>query len=120
MIAALFCGQKKTLKSHYIFHHSCDTDTFNAWLKHALVPDLKEGSIVFMDRASFHKSRKTTEIIEAAGCTVEFIPKYSPCLNSIEKIWHEIKSLFRKIRWMFNHPREALNEAIQKIINKYS
>ncbi len=45
-----------------------------------------------MDNATFHKSLKTRELIEAAGCFLIFLPPYSPDLNPIEKYWANLKA----------------------------
>jgi transposase len=44
-----------------------------------------------MDNAAFHKSIKTRELIESAGCKVIFLPPCSPDLNPIEKFWANMK-----------------------------
>ena len=46
---------------------------------------------MILDNASFHKSKRTVELIEAAGCRVLFQPPYSPDLNKIEPMWANIK-----------------------------
>ena len=50
-----------------------------------------------MDNASFHKSKKTRELIESVGCEVIFLPPYSPDYNPIEKFWANMK------RWIENN-----------------
>ena len=44
-----------------------------------------------MDKASFHKSQKTRELIESVGCKLIFLPPYSPDLNKIEKFLANMK-----------------------------
>lgn len=56
-----------------------------------LIPNLRPGQIIIMDNASFHKSAKTRELIESAGCKLLYLPPYSPELNPIEKTWANIK-----------------------------
>lgn len=68
-----------------------DTNVFNQWVERCLVPDLRPGQVVILDNASFHKSKRTIEIIETAGCRVLFQPPYSPDLNKIEPMWANIK-----------------------------
>ncbi len=68
-----------------------NTEVFNVWVERCLVPDLRSGMVVIMDNARFHKSRKTIELIEAAGCRLLFQPPYSPDLNKIEPMWANIK-----------------------------
>lgn len=74
-----------------VFNGSCNTDLFNNWVEHFLIKELKEGQVVIMDNASFHKSQKTKELIESVGCRVIFLPPYSPDLNPIEKFWANMK-----------------------------
>ena len=59
-----------------------------------------------MDNASFHKSIKTKQIIESAGCRLLFQPPYSPDLNPIEQQWAIIKRKFK-------HKFETFYEAIK-------
>ena len=68
-----------------------DTTVFNQWVEACLLPDLKPGQVVVLDNASFHKSKRTVELIESVGCRVLFQPPYSPDLNKIEPMWANIK-----------------------------
>ncbi len=77
------------------FRGYTNTLVFNHWVKVCLVPDLKPGQVVVMDNASFHKSKRTTELIEAAGCRVMFLPPYSPDFNKIEPMWANLKQRIR-------------------------
>lgn len=74
-----------------VFNGSCNTEVFNSWVENFLVKELKTGQFVVMDNTSFHKSQKTKELIEAAGCKVIFLPPYSPDLNPIERFWVNMK-----------------------------
>ena len=38
------------------------------------------------------------DAIEKKGCTLKFLPPYSPDLNPIEKKWAQAKSIRRKMR----------------------
>lgn len=77
------------------FSGGCNTDVFNAWLEQVLLPELAYGTTVVMDNAAFHKSVKTKELIESAGCHLLYLPTYSPDLNPIEHCWHTMKSWIR-------------------------
>jgi len=72
-----------------------NTDVFNLWVERCLIPDLRPGQVVILDNASFHKSKRTVELIEAARCRVLFQPPYSPDLNKIEPMWANIKQRLR-------------------------
>jgi len=61
-----------------------------------------------MDNASFHKSKKTKELIESVGCRIIFLPPYSPDLNPIETFWANMK----KFIYSINHKFDLLFDAI--------
>jgi transposase len=75
-----------------LFDGTCNTEVFNQWLLHMLLPLLVTGSVIVMDNATFHKSERTAQIIEDAGCELLFLAPYSPDLNPIEKLWGNIKT----------------------------
>ncbi len=89
-----------------------DANSFNAWIKGHLLPTLKEGMTIIMDNARFHKSPQTKELIEAAGCTLLFLPPYSPDLNPIEHRWFPLKNQARKILQTFTCLTSAIEAAI--------
>ena len=72
-------------------------DVFEAWIRMELLPVLTNGNVVVMDNASFHKSEKIQELIEAAGCLLDYLPPYSPDLNPIEHKWAQAKARRRKL-----------------------
>jgi len=80
-----------------VFYGSCNTIFFEAWVEQFLIKELKPGQVVIWDNATFHKSKKTKELIESVGCRVIFLPAYSPDLNPIEKFWANLK------RWVKNN-----------------
>lgn len=94
VIAAL--NQGKIIAPFY-FKGYTDTNVFLTWLKQCLIPDLRPGQVVVMDNASFHKSKKIEALINAAGCTLLYLPPYSPDLNPIEKCWANIKQKLRRM-----------------------
>ena len=63
-----------------------------------------------MDNAPFHKSKKTIELIEAAGCKVIFLPPYSPDLNPIEKFWANMKKWIKEMIHKFDDLHNAIRE----------
>jgi transposase len=56
---------------------------FETWLETCLIPRLEPGQIVIADNATFHKSGRIFQLIEAAGCQLKYLPPYSPQLNKI-------------------------------------
>jgi transposase len=91
--------------------YDCTTDgeVFNAWVEQSLVPAPKPGQVVVMDNAAFHKHRRTRDAIEAAGCSLIYLPPYSPDLNPIEKFWANLKRKLSDILHLF----PSLFDAIQ-------
>jgi transposase len=89
-----------------LFAGTCDQDVFNEWLASELLPKLKHGTIIVLDNAKFHQSQLTIDLVRMAGCKLLFLPPYSPHLNPIEKLWANIKKLWKK------HWRLSLGEVI--------
>lgn len=85
----------KTLLAPMLFEGTCDADVFNEWLFSELLPKLKTGSVIVLDNAPFHKSQLTQDLVRLVGCTLLFLPAYSPHLNPIEKLWANIKKRWR-------------------------
>ena len=62
-----------------------------------MIPDLPDKSVVVMDNAAFHKSKKTKSLLESKGHIIEFLPPYSPNFNPIDNKWAQDKSIRRKV-----------------------
>jgi transposase len=88
-IVAGLCANESV--AAFVFNGSCNTELFESWVEQFLVQELKPGQVVIMDNASFHKSQKTRQLIESAGCRLIFLPPYSPDLNPIEQFWANMK-----------------------------
>lgn len=71
-------------------------DVFVAYLEQVLVPELKEGDIVAMDRLAAHKLVRVKELLASAGARLLLLPAYSPDLNPIELFWGWLKELLRR------------------------
>jgi transposase len=80
-----------------LFSGTCNSNVFNQWLEHMLLPQLVTGSVIVLDNASFHKAKSTRQLVEQAGCELLYLPPYSPDLNPIEKLWANLKRRWRKI-----------------------
>jgi len=91
-----------------------DKQLFNQWVGELLCPSLKPGQCVIMDNASIHKSPLVKELIENAGCTLIYLPVYSPDLNSIEHCWANFKNYLSKIIKNFKDFRDAITAAMVK------
>jgi transposase len=85
-ILALFC-----MKEHI------NGEVFYTWLKEHLIPKLRPGQMVILDNINFHHYVEIRMELEAKGCRLKYLPKYSPDLNPIEKYWAYVKEKIRKI-----------------------
>lgn len=107
------CGSK--ILAPFCFKGTCDTLLFNLWVEEILVPELKAGQVVILDNATFHKSEKTKKLIEGAGCTLLFLPPYSPDFNPIEIFWANFKAKLKTVI----HKFKKLSEAIDFVFLSY-
>ncbi|MEZ4495417.1 MAG: IS630 family transposase [Thermomicrobiales bacterium] len=68
----------------------------DAFVDQFLVPTLRPGQTVILDNLSVHKSAHAKQAIEAAGCHLLPLPRYSPDFNPIEQAYAKFKQLVRK------------------------
>jgi transposase len=61
-----------------------------------LLQQLTTGSVIIMDNASIHKGGRIEDLITQAGCTLLYLPPYSPDFNPIELAWAFVKKLIRR------------------------
>jgi len=75
-----------------------DGDTFVAYVEQVPVKELERGDVVVMDNLSSHKRAEVRAAIEQAGCTLLYLPPYSPDLNPIELAFAKLKALLREAK----------------------
>lgn len=73
------------------------TEVFDAYVEHTLVPWPREGQIVILDNLAVHRSDRARELIEAAKCTLRFLPAYSPDYSPSEWAFSALKTHLRRI-----------------------
>ena len=112
-ILAALCG--KNLIAPFVLDGTCDTKVFEYYVGNILVPELKTGQFVIMDNINFHYSEKVAKLIEKAGCTILFLPKYSPDKNPIERKWFVLKNEIRKIAKDFKDIFDATIYVLKKV-----
>lgn len=95
------------------FEGCCNRKVFEKWLEEMLIPQLKPGQIVILDNATFHKGEKIRQLIESAGCELEYLPSYSPDLNDIEHYWFPIKNRVRKSQGTIEDFRQRVDLAVK-------
>lgn len=111
VLGGIALGREPVLMS---IEAATDTDVFLAFVREVLVPSLRPGQTVLMDNLSPHKAPRVREVIEAAGCKLRLLPRYSPDLNPIEMCWSKIKALLRKAA---ARTVEALNTALAEALD---
>ena len=94
-IVDAYCNGK--LLAPMVFYGTCNTSLFNHWVEKLLIPKLKPGQIVVMDNASIHKGKELKKIIENAGCSLLYLPPYSPDFNPIEHFGANLKKQLRSM-----------------------
>ena len=87
---------------------------FEAYVEQVLAPSLRPGQVVIVDNLSSHKGDRVRELIEGRGCSLLFLPPYSPDFSPIEEAFSKIKALLRKAA---ARTRGALLEAIGRAIS---
>lgn len=111
MIAGYRNGQ---LIAPFTVEGACNRAVFELWLENCLIPVLQPGEWVILDNASFYHGGRITELIEAKGAQVVYLPAYSPDLNRIEKCWAWLKSRIRKQRRDATSLREAMEMVLKQ------
>lgn len=107
-VISAYSNQTKQLIAPMYFEGNTDAVIFNQWIEEFLIPELKSGQTVILDNAAFHKSSRTTELINSANCKLLYLPPYSPDFNPIEQKWGHVKNSVKKIRDKFQNFNECL------------
>jgi len=97
------------LQAPWTLEGAMDRRAFDVYITQILVPTLRPGQIVVLDNLSVHKSPTARAAIEAAGCTLQFLPTYSPDLNPIEQMFSKVKAILRRLK---GRTRAALLDAL--------
>lgn len=80
-----------------VFKGALDGDVFLTWVREWLAPSLRPGTTVILDNLSVHKHQAAQTALAAAGCTVRFLPPYSPDFNPIEHAFAKLKTHLRGV-----------------------
>jgi transposase len=92
---------------------AADTLAFEVYLKEVLAPSLSAGQIVVMDNLSIHTGEHVRQVLADRGCSLLFLPAYSPDLSPIEEAFSKLKAYLRRVG---ARTREALEEAIAQAL----
>jgi transposase len=74
---------------------SVDTAVFTQWLTADLLPRLRPGTTLVLDNLSVHRSATVQALVAGAGCTLRYLPAYSPDFNPIELSFSRLKTQLR-------------------------
>lgn len=88
MMAALCQGQ---LLAPLTFQGTCYATLVEWWFENQLLPEIREGQVVILDNAAFHRHHRLRAILAQKNCTLLPLPPYSPDLNPIEHQWNALK-----------------------------
>ena len=91
--------------------------SFLAYVRQVLAPELSAGDVVIMDNLGSHKGVAVREAIEAAGAELRFLPPYSPDFNPIEMAFSKLKALLRKVA---ARTRDALWDAVGAALEAFT
>jgi hypothetical protein len=90
--------------------------SFEAFLQDGLLPVLEPGSVLVLDNASIHRGGEIQKLVEGAGCSLLYLPPYSPDLNPIEPAWSFVKQKVRALAPRDDPARQsAIHEASQQL-----
>jgi transposase len=96
--AAVIHGKKETRKiAPECYNGSMTGVRFERRFELKLLKEVESGSVIIMDRASFHRKKRLEEICGKAKGKVKliFLPAYSLDFNPIEKDWANMKRALR-------------------------
>ena len=110
-IVAGKCGQK--ILAPFSYQGTTDSVLFEFWFENILSPELSTGQVIVLDNATFHRKEKVRELANRAGCSVLFLPPYSPDLNPIENFWAWLKRVMCDTLLQYQGFDDALFECFQ-------
>ena len=87
---------------------------FEAYVERALAQSLRPGQVVVMDNLGAHRGERVRALVEARGCSLVYLPPYSPDFSPIEEAFSKLKTLLRKAK---ARTRVALLEAIGRALS---
>ena len=105
------------MEAPMLLEGAVDTEAFVAYVRECLCPILRPGQIVIMDNLSSHTGPAVRALIEAAQCTLLFLPPYSPDFSPIELAFAKIKELLRAAA---ARTQEALDQALTNALDAIS
>ena len=112
IVAGICCGK---WVAPLTYSGTTDSILFEFWFENCLLKEVKKGSTIVLDNATFHKKSVLPDLAKRVGCQVLFLPPYSPDLNPIEKKWAWLKKRLRKILPHLNSFEQAIQNSFQVV-----
>lgn len=96
-----------------------------SFLEFDLLPRLRKGMVLILDNARIHHGGRIEEIVEAAGCSLLYLPAYSPDSGTlwvpIELAWSWIKRFVRRRRPRDGDSRlEAIHSGVAALPGEFA
>jgi transposase len=101
------------LQAPWTLEGAINTEAFVVYLEQVLGPTLRPGQTVILDNLSVHKAARIRAALETCGCSLAFLPAYSPDLNPIELAFSKIKGILRRVA---ARTREDLLDGIERAV----
>jgi len=94
IVAGICCGK---WVAPLEYNGTTDSLLFEFWFENCFLQDVKPGSVIILDNATFHKKSVLPALAQKFDCEIWFLPPYSPDLNPIEKKWAWLKRKLREL-----------------------
>ena len=94
-----------------LFDGPINGERFHAYVEQ--LPTLKPGDVVILRQSRLPQAKGVRRTIRNVGARLVFLPKYSPDLNPIERVFPKFKTPLRKAR---ARSYEAISDACGKIL----
>ena len=106
LLAAL---SRRKLQAEWVIEGAVDGNVFVTWLERVRLPTLTPGHPVVMDNLRAHYRKEVQTLIEAHGCTLLYLPPYSPDFSPIELAFSNIKG---QLKSLAARTKQALIDAV--------
>jgi len=98
------------------FDGATDTELFVTFVREGLLPSLKPGQVLVLDKLAAHKSPQVEALVGSVGARVCRLPPYSPDFNPIEMAISKVKTVLRKLaQRSVDGVFHAIGEALKSI-----